>query len=126
MSNFNVMLCDDMWADECLCVMPHMWSVPRLRCLNYSNADMFTSPSSLFCVYILSHIAMPPSITSEKITLTYPIFGAAFIDGNHLLVGGGGGEGRSGVGNKIVRIPSASMPLKNPPCTLFTCYNVVP
>lgn len=54
--------------------------------------------------------AMSPSISSEKITLTYPIFGAAFIDGEHLLVGGGGGEGRSGVGNKIVRglFPSVS------------------
>lgn len=48
---------------------------------------------------------MAPSITFEKITLTYPIFCAAFADEDRLLVGGGGGEGRSGVGNKIVRVP---------------------
>lgn len=55
---------------------------------------------------------MSPSITSEKITLTYPIFSAAFIDGDYLLVGGGGGEGKSGVGNKIVRDLFPSVPSK--------------
>lgn len=45
---------------------------------------------------------MPYSITSEKITLTYPLFAADFIDSERLVVGGGGGEGHSGVGNKIV------------------------
>lgn len=45
---------------------------------------------------------MAPSITSEKLTLSYPLFGASFIDADRLLVAGGGGEGRSGVGNKIV------------------------
>jgi len=46
---------------------------------------------------------MAPSITSEKITLTCPIFAADFLDADRLVVAGGGGEGRSGVGNKIVR-----------------------
>lgn len=46
---------------------------------------------------------MPSSPTSEKITLTYPLFCADFLDADRLVVGGGGGEGRSGVGNRIVR-----------------------
>jgi hypothetical protein len=46
---------------------------------------------------------MAPSITSEKITLTYPLFAADFLDADRLVVAGGGGEGRSGVGNMIVR-----------------------
>ncbi len=48
---------------------------------------------------------MAPSITSAKITLSYPLYGADFDPKNpsFLLIGGGGGEGRSGVGNKIVR-----------------------
>ena len=39
-----------------------------------------------------------------KITLTYPLYAADFDPRNSdfLLVGGGGGEGRSGVGNRIV------------------------
>ncbi|RPB10091.1 hypothetical protein P167DRAFT_576508 [Morchella conica CCBAS932] len=53
---------------------------------------------------------MPPSITSEKITLTYPIFCAVFVDEARLLVGGGGGEGRSGVGNKITLLDVSEPP----------------
>lgn len=47
---------------------------------------------------------MAPSIPAAKITLSYPLYGADFDPRNpgFLLVGGGGGEGRSGVGNKIV------------------------
>ena len=46
----------------------------------------------------------PPPIPCAKITLTYPLYAADFDPKNShfLLVGGGGGEGRSGVGNKIV------------------------
>ena len=46
----------------------------------------------------------PPPLPSAKITLTYPLYAADFDPQNSdfLLVGGGGGEGRSGVGNKIV------------------------
>lgn len=45
----------------------------------------------------------PPPIPCAKITLTYPLYAADFDPQNSdfLLVGGGGGEGRSGVGNKI-------------------------
>ena len=47
---------------------------------------------------------MAPVIPSSKITLSYPLYGADFDpeDDRFLLVGGGGGEGRTGVGNKIV------------------------
>ena len=47
---------------------------------------------------------MAPSIATAKITLSYPIYAADFDPNSDglLLVGGGGGEGRSGVGNKIV------------------------
>lgn len=49
---------------------------------------------------------MSPPAASAKITLTYPIYAADFDPQNSgfLLVGGGGGEGRSGISNKIVRI----------------------
>ncbi|KAF7514441.1 hypothetical protein GJ744_000211 [Endocarpon pusillum] len=46
---------------------------------------------------------MAPPIPSAKVTLSYPLYAADFDPKNpgFLLVGGGGGEGRSGVGNKI-------------------------
>lgn len=49
---------------------------------------------------------MPPAITAEKITLNYPVFAADFLDADNLVVAGGGGEGNSGVGNKIVGFPT--------------------
>ena len=47
---------------------------------------------------------MAPNIASAKLTLSYPLYAADFDPKNNgfLIVGGGGGEGRSGVGNKIV------------------------
>lgn len=49
---------------------------------------------------------MAPTIHSAKVTLSCPLFAADFDprDSGRLLVGGGGGEGRSGVGNKIVSV----------------------
>lgn len=46
---------------------------------------------------------MAPTIPSAKLTLSCPLFAADFDPRNsdYLLVGGGGGEGRSGVGNRI-------------------------
>ena len=46
---------------------------------------------------------MAPLVPSAKLTLSCPLFAADFDPRNHgfLLVAGGGGEGRSGVGNKI-------------------------
>ncbi|CAI7657861.1 unnamed protein product [Penicillium pancosmium] len=46
---------------------------------------------------------MAPNIYAAKITLSCPLFAADFDprDNGRLFVGGGGGEGRSGVGNKI-------------------------
>jgi len=47
---------------------------------------------------------MAPTIYAAKLTLSCPLFAADFDprDNGRLFVGGGGGEGRSGVGNKIV------------------------
>jgi hypothetical protein len=47
---------------------------------------------------------MAPKISFAKTTLSYPLYAADFDPYNRggLVVGGGGGEGRSGVGNKIV------------------------
>jgi hypothetical protein len=48
---------------------------------------------------------MAPPLDFAKVTLSYPLYACDF-DPNEparLIVGGGGGAGRSGVGNKIVR-----------------------
>lgn len=49
---------------------------------------------------------MAPEIRSSKITVPCPLFAADFDPRNngYLVVGGGGGEGRSGVGNKIASL----------------------
>ncbi|MCJ1446487.1 MAG: hypothetical protein MMC23_006992 [Stictis urceolatum] len=49
---------------------------------------------------------MTPPVASAELNLTYPIYAADFDPhkSDFLLVGGGGGEGRSGVGNKITLI----------------------
>ena len=49
---------------------------------------------------------MAPAIANAKLTLSYPLYAADFDPQNNgfLIVGGGGGEGRSGVANKIVSI----------------------
>ena len=48
-----------------------------------------------------------PSVAKTK--LSYPLYGADFdpLNSNFLLVGGGGGEGRSGVGNKITLLDTS-------------------
>lgn len=47
---------------------------------------------------------MAPLVPSAKETLEYPLYACDFdpLDSTRLLVGGGGGAGRSGVGNRIV------------------------
>jgi hypothetical protein len=47
---------------------------------------------------------MAPLISCAKVTLSYPLYACDFdpLDSSRLVVGGGGGAGRSGVGNKIV------------------------
>lgn len=54
-------------------------------------------------LYLYTDLMAPPPIPCAKVTLTYPLYAADFDpqDSDFLLVGGGGGEGRSGVGNKI-------------------------
>ncbi|CAL8582165.1 hypothetical protein XPA_007836 [Xanthoria parietina] len=52
---------------------------------------------------------MSPAVASAKLTLSYPLYASDFDpqNDNFLLVGGGGGEGRTGVGNKITLINSS-------------------
>ncbi|KAL8999990.1 MAG: hypothetical protein Q9169_001235 [Polycauliona sp. 2 TL-2023] len=52
---------------------------------------------------------MAPPFASAKLTLSYPLYASDFDPQNDsfLLVGGGGGEGRTGVGNKITLINSS-------------------
>ncbi len=60
---------------------------------------------------------MSGKVSYAKCTLSYPIYAADFDPYNrgYLVVGGGGGEGRSGVGNKIVWMPPQSA------CRSSTC-----
>lgn len=53
---------------------------------------------------------MAPTVPSAKLTLSCPLFAADFDPRNHgfLLVAGGGGEGRSGVGNKIALLDTSN------------------
>jgi ABC-type oligopeptide transport system ATPase subunit len=47
---------------------------------------------------------MAPKLLFAKKTLSYPLYAVDFDpkDSDTLVVGGGGGSGKSGVGNKIV------------------------
>ncbi|KAI9824753.1 MAG: hypothetical protein M1832_001580 [Thelocarpon impressellum] len=53
---------------------------------------------------------MAPTAVSASTALSYPLYAADFDpdDSSFLLVGGGGGEGRSGVGNKITLLDTSS------------------
>lgn len=66
---------------------------------------------------------MASPVATAKLTLTYPLYTADFDPRNSsfLLVGGGGGESRSGVGNKIVS--GRTIPSRDP--SLF-CSPLVP
>ncbi|KAL9632217.1 MAG: hypothetical protein Q9204_003883 [Flavoplaca sp. TL-2023a] len=61
---------------------------------------------------------MSPPVASAKLTLSYPLYASDFDPQNSsfLLVGGGGGEGRTGVGNKIVMFAAQS----------FVGYQLIP
>ena len=47
---------------------------------------------------------MPQPLESAKLTLSYPLYACDFdpTDATKLIAGGGGGAGKSGIGNKIV------------------------
>ncbi|KAH9221822.1 hypothetical protein DL95DRAFT_518970 [Leptodontidium sp. 2 PMI_412] len=53
---------------------------------------------------------MAPLIPSAKATLSYPLYAVDFdpLDSTRLLVGGGGGAGRTGVGNKITLLDTSN------------------
>ncbi|KAI0460360.1 hypothetical protein F5B21DRAFT_4234 [Xylaria acuta] len=50
---------------------------------------------------------MVKQIPSASIQLTYPLYCCDFADPNHLVVAGGGGPGRNGVGNKITLLDTS-------------------
>jgi prolactin regulatory element-binding protein len=45
------------------------------------------------------------SCPTFKVSVGIPVFGLGFTSSNQLIVGGGGGPGRSGVKNKLVSLP---------------------
>ncbi|KAG9239361.1 hypothetical protein BJ875DRAFT_391358 [Amylocarpus encephaloides] len=53
---------------------------------------------------------MAPLIPSAKATLSYPLYACDFdpLDSSRLVVGGGGGAGRSGIGNKITLLDASN------------------
>ena len=56
---------------------------------------------------------MAPSISSATRALSYGLYACEFDpqDAGRLIVGGGGGASRTGVGNKIVYLPIPPLPL---------------
>ncbi|KAK6522438.1 hypothetical protein TWF281_002999 [Arthrobotrys megalospora] len=52
------------------------------------------------------------ALTTSKLTLKYPLFCAEYLDEKTLLIAGGGGESRSGVGNGVHLVDTSSEPLK--------------
>ncbi|KAI0486900.1 hypothetical protein F4859DRAFT_502255 [Xylaria cf. heliscus] len=50
---------------------------------------------------------MVKQIPSASIQLTYPLYCCDFADPDHLVVAGGGGPGRNGVGNKITLLDAS-------------------
>ncbi|KAI0104122.1 hypothetical protein GGR51DRAFT_522461 [Nemania sp. FL0031] len=50
---------------------------------------------------------MVKQIPSANIQLTYPLYCCDFADPDHLVVAGGGGPGRNGVGNKITLLDTS-------------------
>ncbi|KAI0195100.1 hypothetical protein EV127DRAFT_178210 [Xylaria flabelliformis] len=50
---------------------------------------------------------MVKQISSTSIQLTYPLYCCDFADPDHLVVAGGGGPGRNGVGNKITLLDTS-------------------
>lgn len=94
---------DDFLAHGGLITRQLSWA--QLALIQSSEETPFTTsaPTCTDCPRTYRHMA--PPVAEAKLTLSYPIYAAGFDPKNtgFLVVGGGGGEGRSGVGNKIVR-----------------------
>jgi prolactin regulatory element-binding protein len=45
--------------------------------------------------------------TKDLLLIGYPVFASSFLNEDHVIVAGGGGEGKNGIKNKIVRILGA-------------------
>jgi hypothetical protein len=74
---------------------------------NNKRHSQTTSPTSdniLLGLDLKGQKAMAPQIHTASIELDYPLYGVDFVGPfqDALIVGGGGGESKSGVANKIV------------------------
>lgn len=65
-----------------------------------------------------------PIIRSAGIQLTYPLYCCDFVDPDRLVVAGGGGPGRHGVGNKMVRTRASLSPSLRHTLTLSLCVRL--
>lgn len=102
----------------------------ELRHNTFCNFHFSLSSAQTICNHIqllFSQLVMAPLIPSAKATLSYPLYAVDFdpLDSTRLLVGGGGGAGRTGVGNKIVSQalymrPDSAEQILNVPSRLFS------
>lgn len=84
-----------------------LWSLPAspfvLQTPAAHPSQTALGPESAATLYTVWVSAMAPQISVAKQTLSYPLYCVDFIDQDHLIVAGGGGESKTGIGNKIVR-----------------------
>ncbi|KAK6353678.1 hypothetical protein TWF696_005640 [Orbilia brochopaga] len=71
------------------------------RCTIHKTSKSNSKPVLLFS-------ALMAASNSSKLTLKYPLFCAEYLDDSTLLIAGGGGESRSGIGNGIHLIDTSS------------------
>lgn len=75
------------------------------QCQHPYTHNTWTPKYTYFSFYIAMVFQSSGPISFTKATLSYPVYSVDFDPYNrgYVVVAGGGGEGRSGVGNKIVR-----------------------